>query len=114
MLWLRTGQTYVKKTLPSALFASDSIDEVGQEGDRALVVSAIRNGANLNIYPLNIFPLLQVFAFEMAMLREFRCPNLVRYFDGAANAKRREAFIVRRLSLIQIVVLHLIRVSRGL
>lgn len=29
------------------------------------------------------------------MMREFRCPNLVRYFDGAAVAKRREAFIVR-------------------
>ncbi len=29
------------------------------------------------------------------MMREFRCPNLVRYFDGTAVAKRREAFIVR-------------------
>ena len=31
----------------------------------------------------------------MAMMREFHCPNLVRYFDGAAIAKRREAFMVR-------------------
>jgi hypothetical protein len=46
---------------------------------------------------------MQVFALEMAMLREFRCPNLVRYLDGAANAKRREAFIVRTL-LIGLVV----------
>ena len=37
----------------------------------------------------------QDFEIEMAMMREFRCPNLVRYFDGAVIAKRREAFIVR-------------------
>ncbi len=63
VFWLRTGQLYVKKTLPSALFASTMQ--------------------------------VQGFETEMAVLREYQSPNLVRHFDGAANAKRREAFIVR-------------------
>ena len=42
-----------------------------------------------------VYCTLQGFETEMAVLREYRNPNLVRHFDGAANAKRREAFIVR-------------------
>ena len=31
----------------------------------------------------------------MLAMRDFRCSNLVRYFDGAVIAQQREAFIVR-------------------
>ncbi len=53
----------------------------------------------------------QDFEIEMAMMREYRCPNLVRYFDGAVIAKRREAFMVRTVYYIDSIVGCLVRLS---
>jgi hypothetical protein len=96
VVWLRNGSVYVKKTMPSAIFTSAMLVQVGKSVSLPCLARMCKWVFYFEFrFVIRAVSCSQDFEIEVIMMREFRCPNLVRYFDGTAVAKRREAFIVR-------------------